>query len=201
MKRTTRNKEKSRQEIIERAAPVFNKYGFAGTKLDMLIEATGFQKGGIYNHFDNKMDLARAAFKHNFQLLKNVYLKEENKSKSPTEQLIAFLHSFKFYVIHPPVLGGCPILNMAVEADDTDETNRLLVKEALNEWKAGIEVILKAGIASGDFHPTINPTKEALFIIATIEGSIMLGQIKKSTALMLDIADNLQRYIEFRIFI
>ena len=70
MKRATRNAAKSKQEIIEKAAPVFNQYGYAGTKLDMLIKATGFQKGGIYCHFDSKMDLARAVFKYNFASIK-----------------------------------------------------------------------------------------------------------------------------------
>jgi len=91
-------------------------------------------------------------------------------------------------------------LNMAVEADDTDETNRLLVKEALNEWKAVIEQILQRGMESGDFQKNINVTQEALFIIAAIEGSIMLGQIKKSAGLMMGITDSLSQYIKLRIF-
>jgi len=55
------------------------------------------------------------------------------------------------------------------------------------------------GIESGDFQKDINITQEAFFIIASIEGSIMLGQIKKSIGLMMGIADSLQRYIEIRI--
>ena len=56
MKRATRNKEKSRREIIEKAAPIFNKHGVAGTTLKMLMTATGFEKGGIYTHFKSKTD-------------------------------------------------------------------------------------------------------------------------------------------------
>ena len=127
MKRARRNAAKSKQEIIEKAAPVFNQYGYAGTKLDMLIKATGFQKGGIYCHFDSKMDLARAVFKYNFGLLKSTYTKEMDSSKTPKEQLIGFLSGFRNFITNPPIPGGCPLLNMAIEADDTDETNRLLL--------------------------------------------------------------------------
>jgi len=185
MKRTTRNPEKSRKEIIEKSAPIFNQHGYEGTKMDMIIRATGFQKGGIYNHFDSKMDLARAVFQYNFSLLKKGYTQELNLSDSPKIQLLAFLKGFKLSAVNPSVKGGCPLLNMAVEADDTDETNRLLVKEALNEWKALLEQILQQGIASGDFQPDINIEQEALFMIASIEGIILLGQIKKSSRLML----------------
>lgn len=200
MKRKTRNPEKSRQEIIEKAAPIFNKYGIAGTKLDMLIKATGFQKGGIYNHFANKMDLARAVFKYNFELLKATYHKESNASASPKEQLLATIKGFKAYMLNPPIAGGCPLLNIAIEADDTDETNRLIVKEYINEWKDELVMILEKGIQSGDFQSDINVTQEAFFIIAAIEGSIMLGQVKRSVGLMMGVADSLQQYITVRIF-
>ena len=200
MKRTTRNKEKSRQEIIEKAAPVFNQYGFAGTKLHMLIKATGFQKGGIYLHFDNKVHLAREVFKYNLQLLKRNYQQEMDKSAAPKTKLLAFVSAFKKFIIHPPVKGGCPLLNMAIEADDTDETNRLLVKEYINNWKNEIVDILQKGIISGDFNSTINVTQEAFFIIAAIEGSIMLGQVKRSAGLMMGVADSLENYMKSRIF-
>ena len=200
MKRATRNAAKSKQEIIEKAAPVFNQYGYAGTKLDMLIKATGFQKGGIYCHFDSKMDLARAVFKYNFALLKSTYAKEMDKSKTPKEQLLGFLDGFRIFITNPPISGGCPLLNMAVEADDTDETNRLLAKDYLNEWKTGIEEILVKGIKIGEFQEDINVSQEALFIMATIEGGIMLGQIKKSVGLMIGIADSLAHYMTLRIF-
>ena len=200
MKRATRNSEKSRQEIIEKSAPVFNRHGYAGTKMEMIIQATGFQKGGIYGHFDSKMDLAREVFKYNSQLVRAIYEKEANQNESPKEQLLSFLRGFRSYIEHPPIQGGCPLLNMAIEADDTDETNRLLVKEFLNDWKEGLERILESGIQAGVFKEDINVTQEAFFIIATIEGSIMLGQVKRSIRLMMGISDSLKRYIELRIF-
>ena len=199
MKRATRNPEKTRQEIIEKSSPIFNQHGYAGTKMEMIIQATGFQKGGIYNHFDSKMDLARAVFKYNFSLLKASYTKDLQPSDTPKEQLLAFLNSFKTYLTNPPIKGGCPLLNMAVEADNTDETNRLLVKEALNEWKDLLEQILQLGIASGDFQKDMNVTQEAFFIIASIEGSIMLGQVKRSIGLMMGVAESLKSYVELRI--
>lgn len=201
MKRTKRNAVKSKQEIIEKAAPIFNKYGYAGTKMDMIIKATGYQKGGIYCHFDSKMDLARAAFRHNFSLLKAPYDTALNQAISPKKRLLAFVKAFKKYVTNPPIQGGCPLLNMAVESDDTDETNRLLVKEAFNEWKVAIEEVLINGIQLGEFNQDINVQQEAIFIIASIEGSIMIGQLKRSVQLMLGVADSLEWYIRHRIFL
>src|SRR5436190_4666477 len=46
-----RKGELTRRRIVERAAPVFNQRGYAGTSLSELVAATGLEKGGIYNHF------------------------------------------------------------------------------------------------------------------------------------------------------
>jgi len=46
---------------------------------------------------------------------------------------------------------------------------------------------------------SIDTTQEAFFIIASIEGSIMLGQTKKSISLMMGVADSLAQYISLRI--
>ena len=64
-----RKGEQTRQRIVERAAPVFNQRGYAGTSLAELIAATGLEKGGIYNHFASKDELALAAFDHAVSLL------------------------------------------------------------------------------------------------------------------------------------
>ena len=53
---------KTRQRIVEMAAPVFNRQGFAGASMRDLISATGLEKGGIYNHFDSKEQLALEAY-------------------------------------------------------------------------------------------------------------------------------------------
>lgn len=200
MKRATRNPAQTRQQIIEKAAPIFNKYGYAGTKLVMLIEATGFQKGGIYCHFDSKMDLARAVFKYNFRKLRALYRRPSDTTLTYKEQLLGNINSFKKYIHTPPITGGCPLLNMAVEADDTDEDNRLLVKACINEWRDELITILENGVHAGEFRADINITQEAFFIIASIEGSIMLGQVKRSIGLMMGVADSLEQYIRARIF-
>ena len=54
--------ERTRQEIVRNAAPLFNTKGYEGTSLSDLMAATGLQKGGIYRHFASKEELAAEAF-------------------------------------------------------------------------------------------------------------------------------------------
>jgi AcrR family transcriptional regulator len=55
----------SDQEILERAADVFRKYGFEGTSLTRLVEATGLEKASLYYHYPGgKEEIAVAVAAH-----------------------------------------------------------------------------------------------------------------------------------------
>src|SRR3979411_2837595 len=59
--------EQTKQEIVQKAAPLFNQQGYEGTSLSDLMDATGLQKGGIYRHFSSKEDLAAEAFDYSWE--------------------------------------------------------------------------------------------------------------------------------------
>jgi hypothetical protein len=61
--------EKTRAFIIEKAAPIFNMKGFAGTSMADLTEATGLTKGAIYGNFENKDEVALAVYDYNLSLV------------------------------------------------------------------------------------------------------------------------------------
>src|SRR5215468_8728800 len=54
--------DETRQMILRRAAEVFNRKGYFGASMADIMQATGLEKGGIYNYFDSKDDLALEAF-------------------------------------------------------------------------------------------------------------------------------------------
>lgn len=57
----------SREEVLEKALPVFWKYGFADTSLQELEQATGVNKSGLYTEFRDKEDLFVACLRHYLQ--------------------------------------------------------------------------------------------------------------------------------------
>src|SRR6266436_2118879 len=59
--------QETKQEIVRKAAHLFNQKGYAGTSLSDLMDATGLQKGGIYRHFSGKEELATEAFDYSWQ--------------------------------------------------------------------------------------------------------------------------------------
>jgi len=59
-----RPKNFSREEVLEKAIPVFWKHGFADTSLQDLEQATGVNKSGLYTEFRDKDDLFVACLRH-----------------------------------------------------------------------------------------------------------------------------------------
>jgi AcrR family transcriptional regulator len=59
-----RPKRFSREEVLEKAMPVFWKHGFADATLQELERATGVNKSGLYSEFRDKEDLFVACLRH-----------------------------------------------------------------------------------------------------------------------------------------
>ena len=49
-----KHKEVTRARIVEAARIMFNRHGFEGVSIDMIMEQAGLTRGGFYNHFKNK---------------------------------------------------------------------------------------------------------------------------------------------------
>ena len=50
--------EQTRERILARSAQLFNRQGYFGSSLADIMRETGLEKGGIYNHFSSKEQLA-----------------------------------------------------------------------------------------------------------------------------------------------
>ena len=62
-----RPKNFSRDEVLEKAMPVFWRRGFADTSLQDLERATGVNKSGLYREFRDKEDLFVACLRHHLE--------------------------------------------------------------------------------------------------------------------------------------
>lgn len=176
--------EKTRQYILEKAAPLFNQKGFDGTSLADLERVTGLTKGALYGNFPDKEALAGEAFLYTTAKVKARIHAVLKPVATYHEKLLALLDFFACYVLDPPVQGGCPLLNAAVEADDHRITMRPIVAREIMEVVNGIATLLRKGIRAGEFRNDINVRELAYTFFCTIEGAIMLSRVERSRAPM-----------------
>lgn len=170
--------EKTKQFIIEKTAPIFNTKGYSGTSMSDITEATGLTKGSIYGNFENKDEVAIAAFKYNIKKLQDTFAAEIDKQKTFKDKLLVYPRLYSHYYDLKVTSGGCPILNTATEADDTHPILKKNVERALLWWKEKLVYFIEQGILANEFKAKeINPEQIALTFIAIIEGAIMIAKV------------------------
>lgn len=172
--------EKTKQFILQQTAPLFNMKGFEGTSMADLTGSTGLTKGALYGNFHNKEDLAMEAFKYAVGRVKELVKERVDRETSYKRQLRAMLDFFAEYVFHPPVAGGCPLLNTAVQADDQFPGMRRVVVKELMSTVMFIYNLLNKGIQAGEFRKDINARELAYTIFCSVEGAIMFSRAERS---------------------
>ena len=173
-----RKGEQTRQEIIRKAAPLFNQKGYEGTALSDLMEATGLEKGGIYRHFDSKQELAGEAFDHAWKILMDTRFEGLDDVPNTVDRLGPVLRNFCERRVGL-VAGGCPLLNTAIEADDGNPEMRSKARQALHSWLNRLQSIIEEGQRKGDIRCDVDAAELATLIITTLEGSVMLSRLQR----------------------
>lgn len=173
--------ERTREFIIEKAAPIFNTKGYAGTSLTDLMEATGLTKGAIYGNFENKDEVAIAVYRYNVEANAKKLDAYINAETTAAGKIIAVTKYYRENWKKMAERGGCPILNASVEADDNLPFLKKEVQESIKRLAQKISNIIEEGIHDGTFKKNISSREYAYTIITIIEGSIMLFKIEGNT--------------------
>ncbi len=184
---------RTRQQIVEAAASIFNQRGYEGSTLSELMEATGLEKGGIYRHFSGKEELAAEAFDYMWQTARDLRLTGLN-GLTGAAWLKAFISNFVNN--RSPVAGGCPILNTAIDADDGNPMLRTRVTKALKSWRCRLRTVIENGMESGEIRQGVDAKGAATLIIATLEGALMMSRIERTYEPLRAVQRHLNGYIE-----
>ncbi|MGB7413437.1 MAG: TetR family transcriptional regulator C-terminal domain-containing protein, partial [Thermosynechococcaceae cyanobacterium] len=76
-----------------------------------------------------------------------------------------------------PVAGGCPLMNTAIEADDTHPALKVRAQKAMTNLRKLLRHIVDTGIAKGELRATVDSDVFATILISSIEGSIMMSKL------------------------
>jgi AcrR family transcriptional regulator len=165
--------ERTRDLILAKSARLFNRRGYFGASMSDIMRETGLEKGGIYNHFGSKDDLALASFDYSIARVEKRYSDEIKKVSDAGDRLLAIVNVFSYHIEDPIVEGGCPILNTAVESDDTHPALRERSRAALERWTESIRSITRKGIERGQVRPDVDADELATMMISMLEGAVM----------------------------
>jgi TetR/AcrR family transcriptional regulator, transcriptional repressor for nem operon len=187
--------QETKQEIVRKAAPLFNQKGYAGTSLSDLMDATGLQKGGIYRHFSGKEELATEAFDYSWQKAVSGRLEDVENLPNAVDRLKKIVDNF-VDMRTGLVPGGCPLMNTAIEADDGNTMLRARARKALQGWTTRLSRITTVGIDKHEIDSKVQPRKLSEWIIGSLEGALLISRLQKDSGPLHNARRNLHEYLE-----
>ncbi len=173
--------EETRNYIIEQSAPIFNKNGYAGTSMSQLTKAINMTKGAIYGNFKDKDEIALEAFDYNYCQISDKIRDIIKTKENACDQLIAFAGFYLDNFADISNIGGCPILNAAIDSDNVHEALKERVAKVIETWVKNVTLIIYGGIKRNQIISKSRPEQFATIFVSLIEGGMMLSKVTGNT--------------------
>ncbi|NSL87998.1 TetR/AcrR family transcriptional regulator [Chitinophaga solisilvae] len=185
--------EKTRQFIIETAAPIFNRKGVAGTAISDIMEATRLAKGGLYGNFSSKEEMVLEVFDYIAEQEKMNLRAVTARENTATGKFEALFSYYAKYPLGQQVPGGCPMINFGAEADDTNPRLKKKVSELIQYFQSRIELLVQFGKDAGEFKKDWDAQRFAIMMFTMLEGAVLVTTMTNSNKQMLVVLDILRQ--------
>lgn len=173
-----RNPDATKERILSKSGILFNTQGYKATSISDITTSTGFTKGAIYRHFKSKAALEKDTLFHLSGIMFEKLQVRIKCESTAGDKLRAIFRYFESYVTSPPLKGGCPLMNAAIEADDSNPTLRKEAVKILDILRDSVIHILKNGIRFKQIKRETDLEFYATMIISSLEGAIMMSKLR-----------------------
>ena len=186
-----------KEQILEVATGLIAAQGFHRTSLDDVLRLSGAGKGNFYHYFHSKEDLGYA-------ILDRLLTRFEARTltpifgdggRDPLGQVEAFLDEILATQRARNCVGGCPLGNLATELADAHEGFRQRLAAGFERWRQCLAGALTRAQALGTLAPEVEPAGLAHFLVAGIEGAILLTKVQKDIGVMEHCVAELRRHL------
>jgi TetR/AcrR family transcriptional repressor of nem operon len=160
-----------------------------------VLEAARVAKGCLYGHFESKEALSYAVTDFLLQKLSERREATIGREKTARAKLYALLDTHRD-PLNSFFNGGCPILNLSTEADDTNPVIKEKIQLTIQSVTRLYSGIIRAGVKAGEFSKEIDPDVFAVKMFAAIEGGNMICRTMNHNKYMLSIIKSLKDELE-----
>ena len=184
-----------RKAILDAAARVIQARGFSHTSVEDLIEATGLSgKSHFYHYFPSKEALGIAVIDRQFERFTERGLAILSEPMiDPIDRLGLFIDTLVALQRERDGGTGSPFGNLAGELADSHEGFRRRLDDVFARWTAQLVALL--GEAGASLRDGVDAVRLARFIIASLEGGMLMTRVTRNAGVMDGIGEDLKRFI------
>jgi TetR/AcrR family transcriptional repressor of nem operon len=186
-----------KEQILEVATRLMAVQGYHRTALDDVLRESGAGKGNFYHYFRSKEDLGYAILDRllahfEARTLTPIFGLREGP---PLAQVEAFLDQILATQRARNCVGGCPLGNLATELADAHEGFRQRLAQGFDRWRECLGAALARAQTEGALAREVEPDGLARFLVAALEGAILLTKVQKDIRIMEDCVAELRRHL------
>jgi TetR/AcrR family transcriptional regulator, transcriptional repressor for nem operon len=187
----------TRDQILDAATRLIHLRGYHSTSLDDVLRESGVGKGNFYYYFKSKEELGYAILDRLSRLFTDRVLEPAfaDTSRDPLLQLEQFLDRILDSQRQRNCIGGCPMGNLASELSDVHEGFRQRLVGIFSGWRDVLTAALGRAQESGRLRPDCDPRAIAQFVVAALEGAILLAKVTKDIIVMENCVEQVKRHV------
>jgi TetR/AcrR family transcriptional repressor of nem operon len=187
----------TRDQILNAAARLMHVQGYQSTSLDDVLRESGVGKGNFYYYFKSKEDLGYAIIDRITQGFVERSLEPAfaDTDADPVTQIYAFLDRVLEAQRLRKCVGGCVMGNLASELSDVHEGFRHRLAGIFDLWRVHLAEAVNRGQARGRLRADVDASRVAQFLVAGLEGSILLSKVTKDITVMERCVEELKRHL------
>jgi TetR/AcrR family transcriptional regulator, transcriptional repressor for nem operon len=187
----------TREMIVRAAGRLMHVHGYHGTSLDDVLRESGVGKGVFYYYFKSKEDLGHAILDRLVETLIERTLEPcfSDAAAAPLTQIRCFLGRVVEAQRERNCVGGCQFGNLAAELSDVHEGFRMRLADVFSAWRARLTLALVEAQRRGDVGPACEPEAVAQFLVAALEGAILMTKVTKDITVLERCVREMGRYL------
>lgn len=166
-----------REEVVAKALAVFWRQGYQATSVQDLVEATGLNRGSLYDTFGDKHGLFLAAVEHYRSRVTARRLAKLEEPGPARERIAIFFGEMVAFSLGEGRLLGCLMTNSAVELAPHDRDIRLAVAANMATMEAAFRRVLVRAKKNGELAADKSPADLARFLTATANGLRVMAKV------------------------
>jgi TetR/AcrR family transcriptional regulator, transcriptional repressor for nem operon len=187
----------TREAILEAATRLMHVQGYQNTSLDDVLRESGAGKGNFYHHFRSKEDLGYAILD---QLVARFLGRTLEPCFSDADaprlgQIGCFLDRVLQAQRERNCVGGCAMGNLACELSDVHEGFRARLASVFTGWRERLTLALREAQQRGEVVAACDADSIGNFLVAGLEGAILLSKVSKDIRVMEQCVMELKRYL------
>jgi TetR/AcrR family transcriptional repressor of nem operon len=186
-----------KEHILDAAMRLMAVRGYHRTGLGDILHESGAGKGIFYHYFESKEALGyaildRVAREFVTHMLEPIF---RDPGRGPLEQVHGLLDALVSVQRARGCVGGCPLGNLAAELADCHEGFRERLTQIFDQWRTYVAEALCRAQADGALCAAAQPARLARFLVAGVEGAILLAKVQKDIAVLEDCVRELKAHL------